>query len=380
MLTPTPAPPPEGAAAGEPAYFPIFLDLGEAPVLVVGGGSEAKAKAEALTRAGARVTVIATQACPGIAALAAARALNLRRRDFAESDLEGMRLCIVALADPAATAAITAAARGRGVLVNAVDRPGLSDFIVPAVVERGPVRIAISTGGSSPALARDLRARIEAAVPTGYARLARFCARWRARAAARLRRRELRRQFWQAVLAGGEADAALAGDTAAADRLIAARLGAAAQSGETGPRGAVALVGAGPGEAELLTLQARRALERADVILHDPGVAPEILALARREALRIDVGRRRHKQRRSGEAIDRLAAKHALRGARVVRLVAGDPVLLARASPALDRLRRRDIPVDIMPGISAASAGRARLLRLVAGHGAGAQGALDRPA
>jgi len=226
----------------------------------------------------------------------------------------------------------------------------LCDFIAPAVVERGAVRIAISTGGLSPALARDLRARIEAAVPPGYALLARFCGAWRARVAERLGRRELRRRFWQAVLAGGEAEAALAGDAATADRLIATRLGQAALSGETGARGAVALVGAGSGNAELLTLQARRALERADVVLHDPGIAQDILALAGREALRIDVGRRCGTHRRGEEAIDRLAAEHALGGALVVRLIAGDPVIPGGA--ALARLRRAGIPVDIMPGIA----------------------------
>ncbi len=348
MLTPIPAPPPEGAAADDPGYFPIFLDLRDAPVLVVGGGSEAGAKATALARAGARVTIIAGTVCPEIVALAAAGTLTVRRRAFTPEDLAGMRLCVVAVADAAAAATIAAAARERAVLVNAVDRPGLCDFIMPAVVERGAVRIAISTGGLSPALARELRARIEAAVPSAYARLARFCGAWRGRVAATLGRRELRRRFWQAALAGNEAEAALAGDATEADRLMAARLDWAARGGGTGARGAVALVGAGPGDAEMLTLQARRALERADVILHDPYIARDILALAGREARRIDVGHP------CEDAIDRRVAVHALGGARVVRLVAGDPVICAHDRAALDRLRCAGVAVDIIRGVAAA--------------------------
>lgn len=237
MRTPTAAPtvPRDEAAAAEPGYFPLFLDLRDKRALVVGGNSEAAAKAEALCRAGARVTVVAADASIAIAARASCGDLVWHRRAFRPDDLDGMRLAIVATEDDTLARAAALAARRRGVLVNAVDRPALCDAIVPAVVERGPLVIAISTGGLAPALARDLRARIEAAVPEGYGRLARFCGAWRRRVAAQLGSRELRRAFWNAVLNGAEARAVLADDEATAARLIAARLDACARRGDGAP-------------------------------------------------------------------------------------------------------------------------------------------------
>lgn len=224
MPMPIPAPRPDAMADTDPCYFPIFLDLRGATVLVVGGDGTAAAKAEALRRAGAMVTVVAATPGEEIATLAAAGAVTLKRRDFVPADLDGARLCIVTLDKVAAIESIVAEARRQGVLINAVDRPVLCEFIMPAVVERGPVRIAISTGGLAPALARELRLRIEAAVPTGYAHVARFCGGWRARVAARLTHPAARREFWNAVLEGSETAALLAGDELVAERLIANRL------------------------------------------------------------------------------------------------------------------------------------------------------------
>jgi uroporphyrin-III C-methyltransferase / precorrin-2 dehydrogenase / sirohydrochlorin ferrochelatase len=228
MSTPMPRP---SRSAREAAYFPIFLALRGAPVLVVGGGMEAFAKAEALCNAGALVTVVGDAVCDDIVSLHASGLVALQRRSFEPSDLDHMRLCIVAQEDSNSAAHVAAAARRRGVLVNAVDRPELCDFIMPAVVERGPVRIAISTGGLAPALSRDLRARIDAVVPPAYARLARFCGAWRHEVSARLHDHSLRRRFWEVVLSGAEADAVLAGEEAAAAGLLAARLREVERSG-----------------------------------------------------------------------------------------------------------------------------------------------------
>lgn len=244
MSSPTLPPDP---SVPEPAYFPIFLALRDAPVVVVGGSIEAFAKVAALRRAGGRVRLVATEVCEEIAALHAAALIELRRRDFESTDLEGAWLCFVALEDALAAARVVAVARRRGVLVNAVDRPHLCDFVMPAMVERGPVRVAISTGGLSPALARELRARIEAAVPVAYGGLARLCGAWRKRVAAQLRDRTLRRRFWEAVIRGAEADAVLGGDEAKAERLLETRLGEAERGGAMHSSAAVALVGAGQG-------------------------------------------------------------------------------------------------------------------------------------
>ena len=237
---------PLDTAAPARAYFPIFLALRGAPVLVVGGSSEAFAKVEGLRAARVQVRVVAKAAGEQISALHAAGAIELRRRAFEVSDLDGVRLCFVALDDATAAARVVAAARRHGVLVNAVDRPQLCDFVMPAVVERGPVRIAISTGGLSPALAQHLRARIEAAVPMAYGALARFCGAWRKRVAAQLCDRTSRQRFWQSVVRGVEAQAVLAGDEAKAEQLLHARLDRAKRGGATSPR-ALALGGAEAG-------------------------------------------------------------------------------------------------------------------------------------
>lgn len=206
------------------ALFPIFLSLSGARVIVVGGGEAALAKVRLLCRSGAALIVVDHAPHDEIAELAEAGRLELRRRGFVAGDLEGARLCYAALDDVDEAASVVAEARRSGVLVNAVDRPTLCDFMTPAIVERGLLTIAISTGGAAPALARELRARVEAAVPPAYGALASFCGRWRARVAKVLDGAERRRRFWTAVVGGDEAAAVLAGDEASAEALIAGRL------------------------------------------------------------------------------------------------------------------------------------------------------------
>jgi uroporphyrin-III C-methyltransferase/precorrin-2 dehydrogenase/sirohydrochlorin ferrochelatase len=218
-------PPPDAAPV------PIFLSLSGAGVIIVGGGEAALAKLWLLRRCGAALVVVDPAPHAEIIGMAESGRLELRRRHFVAGDLEGARLCYVALDDAAAAAAVVTEARHRGVLVNAVDRPALCDFITPAIVERGPVTIAVSTGGAAPALARDIRRRIEAAVPPAYGALASFCGRWRARVAMTLDTVERRRRFWNAVLGGSETAAVLGGDEAAAEALIVKRLGRARSDG-----------------------------------------------------------------------------------------------------------------------------------------------------
>jgi uroporphyrin-III C-methyltransferase/precorrin-2 dehydrogenase/sirohydrochlorin ferrochelatase len=386
MSAPTPLP------LEEPSYFPLFLSLTGEKALVVGGGADAVPKVEMLLRAGARVTVAAKRLCRDLEELAAAGRIEHHAGAFAAAALDGARLCIAAFEDEGTACAAMREARRRGILFNAIDRKELCDFIVPAMVERGPVQIAISTGGLAPALARDLRARIEAAVPAAYAKLARFCGRWR-RAVTDALPKVARRRFWDAVLDGPEAQAALANDPATADRLIADRLAGIRSRASLSRGGRVSLVGAGPGDPELLTLRAERLIRRADVILYDKLVAPEILALARRDARRIDVGKRCGRHAMSQGAINRLLVEHARRGAHVVRLKGGDPFIFGRGGEELECLRAAGVPVDIVPGITAAVAAAARLgvplthrgvsraLHLVTGHGRdGEEVELDWPA
>ena len=360
----------------EPGYFPVFLRLDGERVVLVGGGEEAVAKARLLLGARPELHVFAEHAEEDMATLAAERGFALHRRAPLAEDLAGARFCIVALDDLAEARVAVALARAAGVLVNAVDKPAISDCIVPAIVDRGPVQVAIGTGGAAPALARDLRGRVEAAVPPGYAALARLCRAWRERVAAALPSRDARRRFWDAVMDGPEAEASLAGDAEEAERLIAARL-----RGQAPVQGRASLVGAGPGDPELLTLRAVRVLKRADVVLYDALVEPAVLDLARRDARRINVGKRCGRHAMSQAAINTLILEHARAGAHVVRLKGGDPFVFGRGGEELDALRAAGVPVEVIPGVTAACAAAARLgiplthrdvarsLHLVTGHG-----------
>ena len=374
------ASPPSDPAAPPP--FPLFLDLAGRPVVVVGDGAEAAAKARLLARSGAVVRLVAAAPDAALRAMIADGRAHPAGPRLTAAVLAGARLCVVALEDDAAAAAAVALARACGVLVNAVDRPALSDGIVPAIVDRAPVTVAIATGGAAPALARSLRARIEQAIPPGVGALARLCGDWRARVAAALPGRMARRRFWDAVVAGPEAAAALDGRVAEAEAALRARLSRARGASADPPPGHASLVGAGPGDPELLTLRAVRALQSADVILYDALIDPAILDHARRDARRIDVGKRCGRPAPQQAAINRLILEHARRGAHVVRLKGGDPFVFGRGGEEVDALRAAGVAVTVIPGVTAACAaaaslglplthrGLARSLHFVTGHGA----------
>jgi uroporphyrin-III C-methyltransferase/precorrin-2 dehydrogenase/sirohydrochlorin ferrochelatase len=363
----------------EPSSFPIFLRLRGKRVLVVGGGEGAAAKVRLLLPTGAATVVIAREPCDELTELAAAGRIVLHQRKFTSSDLARTHLCIVADAISAETIAAEAAAAG--VLVNVVDRPEMSDFTVPAIVDRAPVTVAIGTHDGAPSLARDLRTRIELALPPGVATLAQICRDWRPVVAAALPDRMHRERFWSAVIDGAEAQAALEGDRAEAERLLAARLSTARSHHPARSVGHATLVGAGPGDPELLTLRAVRAMKRADVVLYDALIDPAILELARREARRINVGKRCGRHAMKQTAINRLLLHLAQSGAHVVRLKGGDPMVFGRGGEELDCLRVAGVPVEVIPGVTAACAAAARLslplthrriarsLHFVTGHG-----------
>ena len=366
----------------EASYFPIFLRMDGERVLIVGDGEEAVAKARLLLPSGARIVVVSPHpACTDLHDLAAEGRIALHERPFAAADLDDVRLCVVALEDERETAPVAAAARQAGVLVNAVDKPAHCDFIVPAIVDRAPVTVAIGTGGAAPALARDLRARVEAAVPPGTATLAALCKRFREEVARAIPDRDSRRRFWDAVMEGPEAAAAMDGDEAAAAALLKERLDAVASGRVPRPRGRATLVGAGPGDPELLTLRAVRALKRADVVMYDALVDPAVLDLARRDARRIDVGKRCGRHAMSQAAINRLILEHARAGSHVVRLKGGDALVFSRGGEEIETLRAAGLPVEVIPGITAACAAAASLgiplthrdvarsLHFVTGHG-----------
>ena len=310
-------------------HFPIFLDLAGRTALVVGSGEVAARKAAVLAEAGALVR---------------------ERPGFTEADLDGAAIAIGADASEADLRGLAAAARRRGIPVNIVDRPELCSFITPSIIDRDPVTIAVGSAGTAPVLARLLRARIEAAVPPRFGALAGFAARIRDRVRAALPNPAARRRFLERTLTGPAADLVFAGDEAAAAATVEAGLAGAARA----PDGIVFLVGAGPGAADLLTLRAQRLLGEADVIVHDRLVSEDVLAMARRDAERIYVGKARANHCLSQEAINALLVRLAREGRRVVRLKGGDPLVFGRGGEEAEALAAASIRYEIVPGVTAA--------------------------
>lgn len=335
-------------------HLPLFLDVRGAPVLLVGGGTVAAGKLRMLRAAGALVTVVAPQINGEIAAAQQSSGLRHLRERFVADHVRGQRLIIAATNDRNVNQAVAAAAAEHAIWVNVVDDAVLSNCIVPAIVDRAPLLIAISSGGAAPMLARWARARIELLFDNSIGPLATLLASWRARILQQVPGPALRRELYDALLNGDAAALVRTGRFADADAALASSLRA---SGSTAMRsGRVALVGAGPGDPGLLTLNALRALQRADVILHDQLVSTEVLALARRDAELIDVGKAAGSRSTAQRDIHRLMIEQARAGRFVVRLKGGDALLFARGGEELQELRRAGIAFEVIPGITTAVA------------------------
>lgn len=334
-------------------YLPLFLDLRGRTVVVVGGGVVAGRKVDLVSEAGPRIRVVAPTLSPALADRVKRGQLEHFSAAFEPSHLDGAAFVIAATGDRGVNAAVAAAARARGIPVNAVDDLALSDAILPAIVDRSPLVVAISTAGTAPVLARFLRERIEAVVDGSIGRLAAFLAGWRERIKAATVDLGERRRLYDWILRGPVAQRLRAEDEAGAAALLERRLGA---GGVPAPRGRVTVVGAGPGDPGLLTLNALRALQSADVVLHDRLVSPEILALARREAELIEVGKSAQGHSVAQARIHELMAEHAARGLHVVRLKGGDPFIFGRGGEELQFLRQIGVPYEVVPGVTAALA------------------------
>ncbi len=334
-------------------YFPVFFDLSGQRVLVVGAGEVSLRKITLLERTGALITVVAPEAAAELEQRAAAGKLRLVRREFVPEDLAGMRLAIVATPRRAVNRWIATLCEAQAIPVNVVDDKQASRFIVPAIIDRDPVLVAISTAGTAPVLARRLRERLEAFIPQRIGELASWLRELRHGAAIRLRDTAERRRFFETLVDGPAARRFIAGDRGGAlriaQRLLAATATAAPADGE------VTLVGAGPGDPELLTLKGLRALQDADVILHDRLVPQAVLELARRDATRISVGKTAGGAGTSQDTINGLLIAHARAGKRVVRLKGGDPFMFGRGGEELEALAAAGIAFSVVPGVTAAS-------------------------
>jgi uroporphyrin-III C-methyltransferase / precorrin-2 dehydrogenase / sirohydrochlorin ferrochelatase len=338
-------------------YFPVFADLNGADALVVGGGEQAAQKVRLLRKTGARVVVVAEIVCDELEALGRHGAIDLLRRLFRAKDVRGRRLVYVATGDAALDAAASKAAQAHGIPVNVVDAPDLSTFITPAIVDRSPVTIAIGSEGAAPVLARDIRARIEALLPANLGTLASRAQALRQRVREAVTDPRTRRRLWERLLQGGFGHAVLTGAEATAERILADEL----RAGKRQDCGRVALIGCGPGDPDLLTLKALQRMQQADVLVIDRLVDPRILDYARRDAERIFVGKDPHGTSTPQAEIDLILVREARAGKVVARLKGGDPFIFGRAAEEMAALQRAGIPVEVVPGVTAAHACAARI-------------------
>ena len=333
-------------------YFPLFLDIAGKPVLLVGGGDIGARKFALLKDAGARVTVVAPELGSEMqAALARGEFMHVAR-GFVATDLDGQWLAVAATNDRDVNARVSEAAAASRIPCNVVDDRGLSSFIMPAIIDRSPVQIAVSTGGTSPVLARLIRERLETLLDDSLGTFAAFADRWRERVKAKFADLGARRRFLSWMLTGPVAASLRADRTAQAEELTRKALEAA----DGIPSGHVVLVGAGPGASGLMTLAGLRALQEADVIVHDRLVSPEVLDLSRRDAARFDVGKFVGGGGATQEEINKLLVEHAQRGEYVVRLKGGDPFVFGRGGEEIDYMRQHGVSFEVIPGITAAIA------------------------
>ena len=336
-------------------HLPVFLDLKGRRVLVVGGGSAAARKADLAARAGALVSVFAPTLDEDLRIMAREGRVSHLDRAVTETDFEDLALAFGASEDEALNLRVHALATARGVPVNVVDRPELCRFTMPAILDRGGIVVAVSSGGDAPLLARMLKARFETLVPASYGRLARFAGSWRGRVKAGIPDGNTRRRFWEDMFEGPVAELVFAGRDDDAERAMADALGAASRDLGGVAVGEVYLVGAGPGDPDLLTFRALRLMQKAEVVLYDRLIGDGVLNLVRRDAERIYVGKEPSNHTVSQDEIGRQMVRLARQGRRVLRLKGGDPFVFGRGGEEIEALAAEGIPFQVVPGVTAAN-------------------------
>ncbi|WP_323844388.1 siroheme synthase CysG [Microbulbifer magnicolonia] len=367
-------------------YLPLAFDVQDNSCLIVGGGSVATRKARLLAKAGARLVVVAPQVSAELQQLVASTDGEVLFQQYRSELLQQVQLVIAATADPEVNRTVSVDAQSRRLPVNVVDSPELCTFTFPAIVERGPLAIGISSGGSAPVLARRIRAQMEALLSPGIASLAELAARMREEVKAALPEAK-RKDFWQWVFSGPVAAKVEAGNVVDGENALLAAL--QNWQGSPAPSGEVYLVGGGPGDPDLLTFRALRLMQQADVVLYDRLVSPGVLELVRRDAERIYVGKKKEFHSVPQDDINQLLVDLAQQGKKVLRLKGGDPFIFGRGGEEIDKLAEAGIPFQVVPGITAASgcasyAGiplthrdHAQSVRFITGHLK--QGELDLP-
>lgn len=334
--------------------YPIFMCLEQRPCLVVGGGKVALRKTETLLESGAKLTLIAPELDSELANLLQQHPhqITWEPREFHDQDTKGHYLIIAATNNATVNARVAELANAQQIPVNVVDNQAACSFIVPSVVDRSPVMIAVSTGGASPVLARQLRMKLETMIPSSCGQLAAITEEYREVIKQRFADPEQRKQFWEQTLRGPFAELVYAGNVRAARQMLDARL---AQADAAPTVGEVYLVGAGPGDPDLLTFRALRLMQQADVVVYDRLVAKSILEMASQTAERIYVGKEKAKHAVPQEGINALLVRLAKEGKRVLRLKGGDPFIFGRGGEEIETLAEQSIPFQVVPGITAAS-------------------------
>lgn len=366
--------------------FPLFFKLDNRKVLIVGGGDVALRKADLLSRAGAAITIVAPSICDELHALLSDEKHTLIYENYNKKYMQGARVIIAGTDDEALNHQIHADATALNIPVNVVDTPHLCDFIFPAIVDRNPIVIGISSNGKAPVLARLLRARLETLIPQGYGKLAKLAGEFRSEVKNKIPTLTGRRQFWERAFEGKVSELIFAGNETEATAQLQKDLAETAtkianqHSDDTevvtnsaanldnqdtdsnisnqgkNPVGEVYIVGAGPGDPELLTFKALRLMQQADIVFYDALVSPQVLDLCRRDADKVYVGKKRSNHTVAQLGINELLINEAKKGRRVVRLKGGDPFIFGRGGEEIESLRAHGVPYQVVPGITAANA------------------------
>ncbi|MFC3121159.1 siroheme synthase CysG [Agaribacter flavus] len=334
-------------------YFPIFVDAQHIRCLIVGAGEVAARKCELLLKTPAQITLVAPWVSDTVEKLVDKHALTLHRRKFEDSDLDGINMVFVATDDESVNQSIHDLATQKGILVNVVDNTPLCKFITPSIVDRDPIIIAMSSGGVAPVLLRYLRQKLESVIPAKVSLLGQFSEKFRHKVKKALHTVTERRYFWEDVLDGDIGENVLQGNVALADEQFERSLEAFQNDNKTA--GQVYLVGAGPGDPDLLTFRALRLMQKADVVVYDRLVSKEILELVRRDAEKIYVGKAKSNHTIPQDEINHLLAKLAKEGNRVVRLKGGDPFIFGRGGEEIQTLIEHKVEFQVVPGITAAT-------------------------
>ena len=332
-------------------YFPLFLDIAKRNCLVIGGGLVASRKVTSLLKSGAVVTLISPEVNPQLQQLADDGKINILLREYQSTDIIRAFLVIAATNDADVNIKIAKQANDANILVNVADNPDLGSFIFPSVVDRSPVTVAISTGGASPVFARQLRMRLDSMIPKSSGALAALTEEYREKVKETFTKAEQRKEFWETALNGVFAEYVYAGNQAQARSWLDDQLA----RGESRAIGEVYLVGAGPGDPDLLTFKAARLMQQADVMVYDRLVSKAILDMANKDAERLYVGKEKSNHAVPQNNINQILVDLAKQGKRVLRLKGGDPFIFGRGGEEIEKLTENNIPFQVVPAVTAAS-------------------------